>query len=130
MRKLIICGSRSIRLTGGMKKALLAFNLENGPFEIVHGGAVGVDLDAHALFYLAYGIEPITFEPRYRFPGDREAPKIRNSLMAEYAAPDGACIGIPDPESRGTWDMLRKAIAAGLETYRYDMGTHVLVRMK
>lgn len=43
----------------------------------------------------------------------------RNQKMADYAAPDGVLIAIPHPtkKSSGTYDMIDRAIKAGLRVY-------------
>ncbi len=60
--------------------------------------------------------------PIRKFPADwnthgKEAGPIRNQQMADYAE---ALIAIPGPESRGTWDMVRRAKARGLRVYVYE----------
>jgi hypothetical protein len=58
------------------------------------------------------------------FPADWQAlgyaaGPMRNNRMADYTreVPDGACIAVPAADSRGTWDMVRKARARKLKVY-------------
>jgi hypothetical protein len=62
--------------------------------------------------------------PVEHFPADWQAlgyaaGPMRNNRMADYAreVPDGACIAVPAADSRGTWDMVRKARARRLKVY-------------
>lgn len=132
MRRLIICGGRDQRLTKPMRDILLRIYNERGPFEIVHGGARGIDTDADLLFRQRLGIAPTVMRPKYEdyAPDERDrAPLDRNTAMAEYAGPDGVCIAFPG-NGGGTWDMVRKAWAEGMIVLKWDMSTERLVRLK
>lgn len=83
--------------------------------EVVSGCARGVDAFGE-IWAKRNGV------PVRKFPADwnthgKEAGPIRNQQMADYAE---ALIAIPGPESRGTWDMVRRAKARGLRVYVYE----------
>lgn len=113
--KVIICGSRYLK-----DVALVARAVEAAPFrvdatrdEIVVGGAGGVD---SAALDWAWGHRCATIR---NMPADwdkhgRKAGPIRNQEMVDYA---DACIAIPCPKSKGTWDTVRRAEAKGIPVY-------------
>lgn len=41
----------------------------------------------------------------------------RNQRMVDAAEPGDHCLAFPDPESRGTWDCVRRARARGLRVF-------------
>lgn len=45
---------------------------------------------------------------------------IRNQEMADRGA--DLCLAFPGPESVGTWDMIRKARAAGIPVHIHEPG--------
>ena len=83
--------------------------------------------EQHTLIYgCANGADQIAFEiadgwdweaeahvANWEEYGKRAGP-IRNSGMIEHGKPD-ICLAFPLPGSKGTWDMIRKANAAGIE---------------
>jgi len=87
---------------------------------IVHGQCPkgGVDLIAHRW---AEGDPDTTPEPH---PADwkrhgRAAGPIRNAQMVALGA--DLCLAFPGPTSTGTWDCIRKAVAAGIPTQIYPL---------
>lgn len=57
----------------------------------------------------------------------KAAGPLRNQAMVDFCRAGDVCLGFPDAESRGTWDCMRRAHAAGLTTYmlpllRGDLG--------
>lgn len=83
--------------------------------------------DEHALIYgCANGLDQIAFEIADRWDWEcvahvanweeygRRAGPIRNSGMIKHGKPD-ICLAFPLADSRGTWDTVRKANAAGIE---------------
>lgn len=128
MKCLIICGGRNHHMTRHMLAVCDWFYDKFGPFKVVLGGADGIDDDAEK-WARARGLDPHIMLPKYRFPGDRQAPLIRNSDMAEYAGPEGTCLAFPAlGKSNGTWDMIRKAKAVGMVVWRYDLVSKRLIR--
>ncbi len=84
---------------------------------LIHGGAAGADriaadtARAWASMWGDWSIE--------RFLADWDmhgqmAGAIRNAQMLTEGKPD-ICLAFPLPGSKGTWDMIRKANAAGIE---------------
>lgn len=77
---------------------------------VVHGGARGLDRIADAVARrLGHSVE--------RHPADwtahgRAAGIIRNAEMVALGA--GECLAFPGPASRGTWDCVDRAYAAGI----------------
>lgn len=111
--KVIVAGSRSI---GGnrpetelIQKAMrdCRFDID----ELVHGGAKGVDSTAANLFTERYEGEITKFGADWESYGKSAGPR-RNQKMAEYA---DALLAIWDGESRGTRDMIEKALDQGLD---------------
>lgn len=74
---------------------------------VVSGGAAGVDAQA-AADARECGLEVVEHRPDYRL--GRGAPLVRNTTIVEDA---DAVFAFPAPWSRGTWDTVRKAVAAG-----------------
>lgn len=86
------------------------------PLVIVHGVCPfgGVDLYADA-----WAVRHPRATPE-RHPAERFGPwpqcgPRRNSYMVAIGA--DLCLGFPGPDSRGTWDCLRKAASAGIPTH-------------
>lgn len=84
---------------------------------LIHGNATGVDILANEI---ARGWDDMWGEWSIeRFPADwakhgRAAGSIRNAQMLTEGKPD-LVLAFPLPGSKGTWDMIRKANAAGVE---------------
>jgi hypothetical protein len=112
--KTIIAGSRSITDYELVKLAVdeSGYSIT----EVVSGGARGVDLLGE-LYAKERGIAIRQFLPKFDPENLRTkwlAPLARNTEMAEYAE---ALILVWDGESRGSWDMFKKASAKGLKIY-------------
>lgn len=127
MRRLIICGGRDLRMTRHMLAVCDWFCDRFGPFEVIVGGARGIDTDAET-WARSRGFVLHVMRPKYLHRGDREAPLRRNSAMAEFAGASGTCLAFPAAGSSGTYDMMRKAKAMGMDVWRYDLVTKRLVR--
>lgn len=83
---------------------------------LIHGAADGAD--AAAEWYGRHLDIAIS-----RFPADWKKHKlaagpIRNQKMLDEGKPD-LVVAFPTPSSRGTWDMVRRAQKAGIETMIY-----------
>lgn len=83
-----------------------------GPHVIVHGAARGADTCGE-------WVAALNGWDNERHPADwkqhgRKAGPIRNQEMADAGA--DLCLAFPLPGSRGTWDMVRRAEAAGIRT--------------
>lgn len=79
---------------------------------VVTGGASGVDEHART-WALANGRASIVFPAHWRLYGRRAGP-IRNDLMVRFA---DSVIALPGPESRGTWDTVRKGRRMGKKVW-------------
>ena len=80
--------------------------------EVVSGAAKGVDVLGEQ-WAESRGIPVTRFMPDYKNHG-KGAPLVRNSQMARYA---DAVIVVWDGNSRGAYDMFRKATAHGLPVH-------------
>lgn len=82
---------------------------------LVHGAASGADhLAAQCAARMGWRVEPHPAD--WSHDGDAAGP-IRNSRMIELGA--DICIAFPGPRSVGTWDCIRKAVAAGIPVRIY-----------
>lgn len=84
---------------------------------IIQGGCPdGVDALARR-FAREYGVPLESFPADWARYGRAAGPK-RNQLMADAGA--GLCLAFPSRgRSSGTWDMIRRAVAAGIDTRIY-----------
>lgn len=117
-KRIIIAGSRSITEFYKVQSALsqlTAGGPTRGRYEIVSGGADGVDTLGEQ--WAEDNDCPVTtFEPDWEDHGKAAGP-IRNAEMAEYG---DMLVAIWDGESRGTKDMIDKALDGGLEVHVYN----------
>ena len=103
--KLIIAGSRNIHEARNIIDAMiLGDDILPLPEYVVNGGCLGVDM-AGVLWAKGYAILTKTFPPDWTRYGKSAGP-IRNEQMAEHA---DALLAIWDGESKGTWDMIKRA---------------------
>jgi hypothetical protein len=107
--RVLVCGSRNWQDLETIFRGLR----DLGPIEVViEGEAPGADrLAAQAAHRLGITV--------LRFPADwdrygKAAGPIRNQQMLDEGRPD-LVLAYPLPDSRGTWDMVRRAVAAGIE---------------
>lgn len=117
--RLIIAGSRTIDDYEMVNDALLnspwaVNNLQHGQRieEIVHGGAEGVDTIAGEVAE-EHDIPVKVFDPQWEKYGKAAGPE-RNRIMAQYS---DSLMAIWDGESKGTEDMIEKALSHGLDVY-------------
>lgn len=84
---------------------------------VVHGAARGLDSIADKVAKeRGWGTEP---HPADWNQYGKRAGMLRNSYMAKAGA--DICLAFPDKDSIGTWDMIRKAVAAGIQTRIYPV---------
>lgn len=109
--RVLVCGSRDWTDGAAIQAALQAV-LARGPVELVmHGDARGADR-------LAAGVAVELGLPVRAFPADwthlgRAAGPVRNQRMLDEGQPS-LVLAFPLPRSRGTWDMMFRARAAGV----------------
>jgi len=83
---------------------------------IIQGGAKGADRIAW-LVGDRYGLEVLLFAAEWALYG-RAAGPIRNQRMLDEGEPDEVWAFHPDlPQSKGTKDMVKRALKAGLPVY-------------
>jgi YspA, cpYpsA-related SLOG family len=118
--RVLICGGRTYNNIAKMLIALsdLDEKLYGDDYIeiIIHGGANGADT-------IAGDIAKKRFIPVKVYPADwkkhgKAAGSIRNQQMLDEGKPD-IVLAFPDPKSKGTWDMIRKANNAGIEVRVY-----------
>lgn len=116
--KIIVAGGRDFDDYEKLCSALAQVVCMSPELEIVHGGAKGADsLAGHWCWrqHVGYRI----FLPDWDKHGKRAGP-LRNAEMARYAE---MLIAFWDGKSRGTHDMIRRALSEGLEVHVYRYGT-------
>lgn len=106
--RILICGSRKYTDAVAVESAILAH--DDAP-TIIHGGAAGADQIAHGLAKM-HGWPEEVFYADWEKHGKAAGP-IRNQQMLDEGNPD-IVIAFPLADSRGTWDMIRRARNAGL----------------
>lgn len=114
-RRIIVAGGRDF---GDYFAVQLALERVAGVGdEIVSGGAAGADKLGER--YASEQDHPLKVFPANWETNGRAAGPMRNSVMAEYA---DTLVAFWDGQSRGTKDMIRKALNGGLEVhvYRYS----------
>lgn len=112
--RILVTGSRDWSDADTMFRALLR---QPGDAQLVHGGCKGADLMADRLWKILGRIElngrpyPEVHEAKWSEFGAAAGP-IRNQRMVDLGA--DVCLAFPMPWSRGTWDCVRRARAAGI----------------
>jgi hypothetical protein len=112
--RILVTGSRDWTDGGVIATALSdAVNSDFfGSHLLIYGCARGADTIAFEIAD-AWDWEAEAHVANWEEYGRRAGP-IRNSGMIEHGNPD-ICLAFPLPGSKGTWDMIRKANAAGIE---------------
>ena len=108
MIRLLVCGSRGWTDKEVIREEILAI----GPSVIIEGGARGADRIAKEIA-IELGIDVMEYPAEWNKDG-RGAGPIRNQQMLDEAYPN-LVLAFPLPDSKGTWDMIRRAKAARVE---------------
>jgi hypothetical protein len=114
----IVTGSRSI--SGAQEAGLRSFLKANVvDAKLVLGDAFGVD-DAALCWAIDKNVGYRRFEAEWDRYGNAAGPR-RNQQMVDHAisgakAEDVLCLAFPSITSKGTWDCVKKAAAAGIVT--------------
>jgi hypothetical protein len=108
---LIVCGGRDYADSRAIYWALDQVRAKRGVRLIRHGGARGADAIAGDWAKQA-GVPVEVYEADWEMHGKAAGP-VRNQAMADAGA-DG-CIAFPG--GRGTADMIRRALAAGIKVW-------------
>ncbi len=107
--RILVCGSRHYSNLTAVKAALV----KHKPTVVIEGGARGADRLAREAAK-ALGVPVETYEADWAQYGKAAGPK-RNQRMLDEGKPD-LVLAFPEADSRGTWDMVRRAWAAGVST--------------
>lgn len=117
MNRLLVTGSRDWTDETLLRSRLTFFADLLDIWAVVHGACpIGADAMADQVAR-DLGLEV------YRFPADwvtkmRKAGPERNQVMVDNGAV--LCLAFPLPGSKGTWDCIRRAQAAGIDTLIYE----------
>lgn len=114
--RLLICGSRRWK----SREVILRAIKQLSPSLIIEGECRGADKLAASVAE-ELGIPVLKFPAEWSRFGRRAGP-IRNQQMLDEGKPDYV-LAFPVAESRGTWDMVRRAKKAGVETEVWECTT-------
>ena len=109
--RVLVTGSRNWTNRTIVENALIEQAKLLGPFVLVHGDARGADRIAASITKSAGSEFQVEAHPANWSLG-KAAGVLRNQEMVELGAV--VCLAFPLPESRGTWDMVRRCEAAGI----------------
>lgn len=122
--RFLVTGSRTCTLEQAEQVVRVLSTVVNSLAEfqdviIVHGQCPkgGVDLVAH-LWAVENAATPEPHPADWKRHG-RAAGAIRNTEMVKLGA--DLCLAFPGPRSTGTWDCVRKAVAAGIPAQIYPL---------
>lgn len=108
MTRLLVCGGRNYDNFDTVSKVLMAHLPEIEC--VIQGGAMGADAQAREWCDLT-GVPCITYAADWKSHGKAAGP-IRNQQMLDQGKPD---LVIAFPGGKGTEDMCRRAIRAGIK---------------
>jgi hypothetical protein len=117
MLRVLVCGGRNYTDYEKIRQTLIELGGSAKIELVIHGAADGADsLANRAAFELDI--------PAQAVPADwktygRAAGPTRNQFMLDQYHPN-LCLAFPDEESRGTWDMVRRAKKAGVKVEVYQ----------
>lgn len=113
--KILVAGSRTCNKPEVLEKAIKdsGFTIDL----IIHGGAAGADTLAEH-YANKHGIKQMMFKADWNKHGKAAGP-IRNTEMIDFISASGPAglILLWDGNSRGSWDVLKKAYTAGLRIW-------------
>lgn len=113
--RILVTGSREWVDEVAISEALTALmDGDSYDWALIHGAARGADTIARQIAVDYYDWWEIQDYPADWDKHGKAAGPIRNAQMLEEGKPD-ICLAFPLPGSKGTWDMIRKANAAGIE---------------
>ena len=116
--RVLVCGGRNWTDQAVIKRELsYVFHERSTPnyngLRVIHGGAKGADNLAGIVAGIwSWPVE--VYSADWATHGKGAGP-IRNQQMLDQGKPQ-MVLAFPDPGSRGTWDMIRRAVTAGVET--------------
>jgi len=108
--RLLVCGGRDFTDQDFIYSTLLNLNAARGPFScVIHGCATDADHEG-MIWAEMMGIKHAPFRADWHAHG-RAAGPIRNQRMIDEGKPD---LVVAFPGGRGTADMVRRAVSAGI----------------
>lgn len=110
--RVLVCGGRDFNNNNLFLETMFHHLPEDEEIEIISGMARGADQFA-VLFAEAYEFKLHEFPADWETYGKAAGP-IRNQQMLDEGHPD-LVIAFPTKNSRGTWDMVRRAEKAGVK---------------
>lgn len=116
-RIVLVCGCRdltSFDYKERVRPTLDRINATTPIGCILHGGAHGADTMG-GWWAADNNVACMVIAAPWKQLGNRAGP-VRNQWLIDFGRPD-LCVGFPVPSSRGTFDMLSRARAAGIETF-------------
>lgn len=114
MSKVLVCGGREFRRYRHMCAVLASFERRFGPItQVIHGDYRGADALADR-WAVMHGVNRLPFPADWFGRGPAAGP-FRNQQMIDEGKPD-FCIAFAG--KKGTEDMIRRAVAAGVKTFR------------
>lgn len=118
MKKILVCGSRTLKDRTWLEAKLEKLTRKLKTFELVTGACpTGADYLAEEWASKQFPAKTIIkkrFHADWANYGKVAGPK-RNAQMARYCQPKGVCLAFWNGTSTGTADMIAQARAAGLE---------------
>jgi hypothetical protein len=115
--RILVTGGRDLRDYSLVRGILSDYSGHPGPVTVVHGAATGADHLAHSAAK-SLAMKPEPHFPDYDRYSPSEAPKKRNQEMVDLGA--NVCLAFPTARSRGTWDCVNRAKAAGIPVKVFD----------
>ncbi len=112
MLRVLICGGRHFTDFERIKATLVELGGKDKISIVIHGAADGADC-LGALAAQELGIPMVAVPADWKKHGLAAGP-IRNQEMLDVHEPN-LVLAFPDPASRGTWDMVRRAKKAEIE---------------
>src|SRR5277367_4627497 len=113
--RVLVCGGRDFDDEIVVAAALTRLHIKSEISVIMHGAATGADSLADA-WALSHGLIVIRYPADWRAHG-RAAGPMRNRYMLNHGRPD---LVMAFPGGRGTADMWRTALAAGVSMVQID----------
>lgn len=111
--KVLVCGGRDFGNVAFMWTHLDRLHAERAFTAFIQGGARGADKIAKGWAKTKNGLQRYECKADWDKHGKAAGP-LRNARMMEWEP--NLVVAFPTPESIGTWDMVKKARDAGVET--------------
>lgn len=121
---ILVTGTRNLTDLEPVRHALAPYEY---PVLLMHGAARGLDTLA-GLYATQRGWGCLPMPAQWARDGRTAGPKRNRAMLNVVIALENCgyravCRAFPGPRSRGTWDMVRRARAAGLEVHVHEIDT-------